>query len=93
MDGLPAGPGDAACKTEVTTNLAPVPVNGNGDDNSGNFTPTTLGTYYWIASYNGDQNNAPTSTKCGDANESSVVGKAPASISTAQSLYHRTPRR
>ena len=28
---------------------APCPVNGNGNYNSGNFTPTTAGTYLWTA--------------------------------------------
>ena len=52
-------------------------VNGNGNYNSGNFTPTTAGTYLWTASYSGDTNNKPVSTSCGDANESSVVNHGP----------------
>ena len=61
---------DAACMTEVKTGLSPVSVNGNGNYNSGSFTPTAAGTYYWTASYSGDTNNFPVSTKCGEAGES-----------------------
>ncbi len=76
----------AGCTTEISTGLSPVTVNGNGNYNSGDFTPTAVGTYYWTASYSGDANNLSASTSCGDAGESSVVGKAPASIATAQTL-------
>src|SRR5437867_2445531 len=77
---------DATCATEVSTGLSPVTVNGNGNYNSGNFTPTAVGTYYWTAVYSGDAKNLSASTSCGDANESSIVNKAPSSISTAQQL-------
>src|SRR5207247_1274792 len=56
--------------------------NGDGDYNSGNFTPSTTGTYYWTAVYSGDQHNKGSSTACGDANETSVVNKAPTSTAT-----------
>jgi hypothetical protein len=78
---------DAGCTNEVTTGLSPVSVNGNGDYNSGNFTPSAVGTYYWTASYSGDGNNLGASTSCGDPGESSVVNKAPATIATAQQLF------
>jgi len=78
---------DAQCSNEINTGLTPVTVNGNGDYNSGNFTPTAVGTYYWTASYSGDAKNEAASTACGDANESSVVNKAPSTIATAQSLF------
>ena len=71
---------DAACSTEVFTST--VTVNGNGNYNSGNFTPTTAGTYLWTASYSGDTNNKPVSTSCGDANESSVVNPAQPGLTT-----------
>jgi hypothetical protein len=77
---------DAICAagSEVTTGLSPVTVNGPADYNSGNFTPTALGTYYWIASYSGDAANAGSTTACGDANESSTIIKLPSTIATAQ---------
>ena len=59
-----------------------VPVDGNGDYNSGNFTPTTAGSYYWIASYSGDPNNLPSSGTCGDAGETSTLAKSPTAIVT-----------
>jgi hypothetical protein len=73
---------DDQCANEVTTGLSPVTVDGNGDYNSGNFTPTAVGTYYWTASYSGDANNAAASTACRDANESSVVTKAKPALTT-----------
>jgi hypothetical protein len=74
---------NSTCTSEINTGLSPVPVNGNGDYGSGNFTPTAAGTYYWTANYSGDVNNAAASTSCGDANEASVVGKASPSINTS----------
>jgi hypothetical protein len=75
---------DLNCSTEVFSST--VPVNGNGNYGSGDFTPTAAGTYFWTASYSGDANNEAVATACGDANESSVVGKAPSSVDTAQKL-------
>ena len=63
-----------------------VTVSGNGNYNSGNFTPTAVGTYFWIASYSGDAKNNSVSGACGDASESSVVGQAPSTIATSQSF-------
>jgi hypothetical protein len=75
-----------AAADEVSTGLSPVTVSGPGTYNSGDFTPTAVGTYYWTASYSGDPNNAPASTACGDDGESSVVTKGDSHISTAQTL-------
>jgi hypothetical protein len=77
---------DAGCTTEISAGLSPVSVNGNGNYNSGNFSPDAVGTYYWTGSYSGDANNLSTSTSCGNAGESSVVGKAPTNIATAQTV-------
>jgi uncharacterized repeat protein (TIGR01451 family) len=73
---------DAACANEVNTGLNSVAVNGDGNYNSGSFTPAAPGTYYWIASYSGDANNGPATGACGDAGETSVVDKAPTSTAT-----------
>ncbi len=62
-------------------------MNGNGNYNSGNFTPAAVGTYYWTAAYSGDANNLPATTFCGDPGESSVVNKAAPSVATAQKLF------
>lgn len=41
---------------------------------TGSLTPSAAGTYYWVASYSGDNPNTnPRSGACGDANETSVV--------------------
>jgi hypothetical protein len=72
--------------SEITTGLTPVTVNGNGNYGSGNYTPTAVGTYYWIANYSGDTKNKAANGACGDANESSVVGRAPSTIGTAQTI-------
>jgi uncharacterized repeat protein (TIGR01451 family) len=76
------GPSDTPdCSGDpVYTNT--VDVSGNGDYNSGDFTPDTAGSYYWIASYSGDVNNEPSTGSCGDDGETSDVGKQPTSIST-----------
>jgi hypothetical protein len=78
---------DASCLNTVLTGLTAVPVNGPGDYNSGDYTTTLVGTYYWTASYSGDATNDASTTLCGDANESSTVTKLPSGISTSQSVY------
>ena len=52
---------------------------------SQSFTPPAAGTYYWIASYAGDNNNNSFTTGCGDAHEEIVVGKASPTITTVAS--------
>jgi 6-phosphogluconolactonase len=52
------------------------PVSGNGDYQSADFTPTGIGTYLWIASYSGDQNNDAASTACNEGSESVTVSEA-----------------
>jgi len=72
--------------SEITTGLTAKTVSGNGAYNSGNYIPTAVGTYYWIANYSGDAKNEVANGACGDANESSVVGRAPSTIGTAQTI-------
>jgi hypothetical protein len=50
-------------------------VSGNGTYQSGNFTPTAVGTYRWIANYGGDTNNNPTANTCNGTNESVDVSQ------------------
>jgi len=67
---------DSGCHTEVSAAKSTVTgVSGSGtvDKSSAEYATTEPGTYYWIASYSGDKNNAPASTKCGDSEESSKV--------------------
>jgi hypothetical protein len=79
---------DAGCLNEVSTGLSPVAVNGSGDYNSGDFTPLLVGTYYWTADYSGDAAHSvdPSSTACGDPNETTVVVPITSTISTHQSV-------
>ena len=55
---------DPTCTNEVTTGLTPVEVSGGGDYNSGNYTPTAVGDYYWTATYSGDATHDPASSPC-----------------------------
>lgn len=72
---------DNSCQTQVDTSQSGF-VTANGNYDSANYTTTSAGTYYWIASYPGDSNNKSVTTSCGDANESSVVNKVTPSLST-----------
>jgi uncharacterized repeat protein (TIGR01451 family) len=75
------GPDDATCTGPVAFTSADRPLSG-GSATSASFTPTLVGTYRWIATYNGDANNNSVSGACNDANESVVVIKAHPSIAT-----------
>ncbi len=72
----------AGCPSSSQVFTSQVPVSGNGTYDSANFTPTSVGTYYWTASYSGDANNSPSAAACGDAGESTVVKKARPSMTT-----------
>jgi hypothetical protein len=54
-----------------------VNVSGPGDYPSDPFTPTTPGSYYWIASYSGDAKNNGSSGACGDEGETSSLTPSP----------------
>ena len=77
------GPSDTPDCSGNAVFTATVNVSGNGNYNSGNFTPSTAGKYYWVASYSGDVNNLPSSGSCGDQGETSTIGKQPTAIGTA----------
>jgi hypothetical protein len=57
---------------------------GNYVVDSPTFTPTAVGRYQWVASYNGDSSNQGASSACRAANEASVVNAASSQISTDQ---------
>ncbi|MDH3307744.1 MAG: hypothetical protein OEO77_09540, partial [Acidimicrobiia bacterium] len=62
-------------------------VDGNRDYTTNpTYTTTAAGTYYWIAAYSGDDNNAAVSGSCGDPRETSVVNPATPSLSTVPKL-------
>jgi hypothetical protein len=97
-DGSPAGGtitfhlySDSGCLNEVSTGLTAVPVSGNGDYNSGNFTPIAVGTYYWIAVYSGNPpNTTGSSTACGDTGEITTVTDTSAIITNQNWLPQDT---
>ncbi|MGH9126659.1 MAG: hypothetical protein ACRDZ8_18315, partial [Acidimicrobiales bacterium] len=62
-----------------------VPVNGNGDYTSLPFSPTSLGTWHWTATYSGDGTNSSVSTNCDDLGESSLVRTQPTITTMASS--------
>jgi hypothetical protein len=55
---------------------------GNNTYTSPTITPPSAGTYWWIANYGGDANNAATTNGCGQSGESSVVTKVTPIITT-----------
>ena len=58
-------------------------MNGDGPYGPTSVTPTTAGTYYWIASYTGDlPNTKSATTACGDTGETSTLPPATPAIST-----------
>jgi hypothetical protein len=70
------GPDDATCShTPVSTSARLVA--GNGNYFSADFTPTAAGTYRWVVSYSGDDDNEAVRSACGAAN---VVASAPPAV-------------
>ena len=67
------GPNDSTC-SETPAYISPfTSVDGNGSYLSPAFTPTAVGTYFWVDLYSGDPNNAAASTVCGDPEETVTV--------------------
>ena len=79
------GPADPACSGTPVFTSGPKPVTGTGPVVSDPYTPTAAGTYLWIASFTGDANNADTAGACGEARETSAVGKAAPVLTTQAS--------
>ena len=74
------GPDNATCSgTAVFTSAVALVVtpagNGSatGSATSAAYAPTAAGTYRWIATYSGDDNNESSAGECNDPNEQSVV--------------------
>ena len=85
-------PTDNCSGTPAFTSSA-IPVSGPNDYGSGIFSPTIAGKYWWTASYSGDPSNLvlPAATACGDANETSVVGRqSPMLVTDARLNGHAT---
>ena len=80
------GPGDTTCSTAVFT--SPDHELTAGSATSGVFSTTAVGTYEWVATYNGDANNAMVPSVCGD--ESVIIGKATTSMATQVNMAGTT---
>jgi uncharacterized repeat protein (TIGR01451 family) len=73
---------DSACSVQVDGDVTTAVNGADGKDYaSPSITVNAPGTYYWVANYSGDDNNAASSTVCGDASESPLVIKPHISIS------------
>ncbi|HEX8629053.1 MAG TPA: Ig-like domain-containing protein, partial [Catenuloplanes sp.] len=79
------GPNDATC-TGTAITVGSVAVTGNRAYTSPAFTPTAVGTYRWIASYNGDARNEAAAGACNDPNEQVKVNKAKPRLATTPNL-------
>jgi hypothetical protein len=76
---------DMSCSNPLTSTPLKVSVSGDGTYTSPDFTPSSAGSYQWVATYSGDGKNAAVSTSCNDRNEVSSVSKASPAISTSAS--------
>jgi uncharacterized repeat protein (TIGR01451 family) len=73
------GPSDSGCTGQpVFTDTQSV--DGAGDYTSASFTSNGTGTYHWVATYSGDDNNNSVTEDCGSANESTAVSSPSISI-------------
>ncbi len=75
------GPADQTCAGNPVFTSADRPLNG-GVATSAAYATLAVGTYHWIATYNGDANNATVAGACSDANENVVVTPAHPTIAT-----------
>jgi hypothetical protein len=56
------GPVDTTCSTPISTTTGTL---SGGNASSGSVTVGAVGTYNWVATYNGDASNRPVSSPCG----------------------------
>jgi len=73
---------DSGCLNQVGSDVTVAVDGAEGQDYpSPPITVGAAGTYYWVASYGSDPNNAASSTVCGDVNETPLVIKPHIAIS------------
>jgi uncharacterized repeat protein (TIGR01451 family) len=73
---------DSECSNQVGGDVTTAVDGADGQDYpSPSVTVSAPGTYYWVAIYSGDSQNAGSSTTCGDENETPLVIKPHISIS------------
>ena len=63
-----------------------VAVSGNGTYGPVSYTTDTVGTFYWLATYSGDDNNNSATHPCGDDGEIDTVNPASPALSTTPNL-------
>jgi uncharacterized repeat protein (TIGR01451 family) len=78
------GPNDSNCGGSPIF-MSSVPVSGDGTYDSSSFVPPAAGTYRFVASYSGDDNNEAASSVCNAPNESVTVTKAGTATAVATS--------
>ena len=76
------GPGDPTCSGAPLSTFPSNPLSG-GSATSGSITTVAVGTYHWVATYNGDANNTTVSSACAD--EPVTITQATPAISTTPS--------
>jgi hypothetical protein len=81
------GPNNTSCSGSPIFSSAKA-VNGNGAYNSDWYTPTSPGTYQWLAVYSGDANNTNVATACPDSANSVTVGGNQAALAAAPTSVH-----
>ena len=73
----PQASAPTTCTSGGTTVGTGTTVNGNATYNpTAGYTPTTVGNYWWYASYGGDTNNNTATSTCGATMSETVVAKA-----------------
>ena len=86
----PTSPSTPSCTTLAAGpwTTAVTAATGVADTGLHSWTPTQAGTYYWLATFSGDANNAPVADQvgCGDSAEAVTVTKAQPAISTTPSI-------
>jgi hypothetical protein len=65
-------PGDTNC-SQSPIFVSSVSVSGDGSYASSTYTPSTVGTYRWVASYSGDADNVAVAGLCNDPSETVAI--------------------
>ena len=79
------GPNESTCTNPAAPSVTLTNVNGDGAYTSPALTPSTAGTYHWVATYSGDVNNTAVGpVGCTTPNETVTIGPAPPTVSKVQ---------
>ena len=80
------GPNDPTCSAANPPSVRVDNVNGDKGYTSPPLTPTHAGTYTWIASYLGDNNNNPVAGQCTDVDETVTISPLTPAIKTSAAI-------